>query len=86
MSKHDIDDDELEFMNKVADSIETFMTQSERYIIIPGNDVEEMEKARKRVRKLIKKLRKGDTSVFDYERYQEIRGRMIANEASDEPY
>ena len=55
-------------MNRLADAIEEYLLELESVMIIPDNIIddrgENIEKAIKRTRKLIKKLRKGDTSVF----------------------
>lgn len=55
-------------MNKLADAIEEYLDVLEKVIIIPEEmkkDCEEkIKEGIKRTEKLIKKLRKGDTSVF----------------------
>ena len=55
-------------MNKLADAIEEYLLVLEKVIIIPEDvkkDCEEnIKEGIKRTEKLIKKLRKGDTSVF----------------------
>ena len=55
-------------MNYLADHIETYIDELESTMIIP-NDIaaeheDQIKEALKRCRTLIKKLRKGDTSVF----------------------
>lgn len=78
-------DDEFdkEFMNKLADSIETYMNIVSRYVILLGESKEEYDKAVKKVEKLIKHLRKGKgEKVFDPERYEYIKSRIITEEMS----
>lgn len=62
-------------MNQLADAIEEYLTVLEDIIIIPDDMKEKCEENIKeginRTKKLIKKLRKGDTSVFkDEEEWQ----------------
>lgn len=55
-------------MNKLADVFENYLDELLRVMIIPKDILDDCKKdideATKRVRKLIKKLRKGDRSVF----------------------
>ena len=54
-------------MNKLADAIEEYLNVFRRVIIIPDDlkkDEEKIKEGIRRTEKLIKKLRKGDTSVF----------------------
>lgn len=55
-------------MNKLADHIEEYINMLEEVMIIPSDMMEEYEKRIKKAikvsKKLIDKLRKGDTSVF----------------------
>lgn len=64
----DPDDITKSDMNKVADHIEEYINMLEEVMIIPKDMMEDHEKkinkAIKVSRKLIAKLRKGDTSVF----------------------
>jgi len=60
-------------MKKMADNFESYLDIVDRYVIIDGLSEEEYETAKKRVKKLIKKLRKGEgDEVFDEERYREF--------------
>lgn len=60
----DITDKEMEEM---ADCIEMYINDYDRYIIKEGISRDEYNKARKTVKKLIKKLRKHERSVFNNE-------------------
>lgn len=53
-----------EMMEEQADNLENYLNIVENYIIIKGITKKEKEKAVKKVRKLIKKLREGDKSVY----------------------
>ena len=57
-----------EDMNRLADSIEDYLNLLEEIMVIPKEIIDECEddinEGIKRSRKLIKKLRKGDKSVF----------------------
>lgn len=68
MSKsiNEISDKEMEEM---AENLERYINDYDRYIIKEGVSKEDYAKARKTVKKLIKKLRKHDRSVFrdDYD-------------------
>lgn len=58
------------FMNDMADNLESYLEIIDKYIIIEGLTKEEYDDSVKKVRKLIKKLRKGKgEDVFDEERY-----------------
>lgn len=63
MSKsiNEISDKEMEEM---AENLERYINDYDRYIIKEGVSKEDYAKARKTVKKLIKKLRKHDRSVF----------------------
>ena len=63
MSKsiNEISDKEMEEM---AENLERYINDYDRYIIKEGVSKEDYVKARKTVKKLIKKLRKHDRSVF----------------------
>lgn len=64
----DIDDVSQEDMNKLANIIEEYIDEFEEIMIFPENFLEkhkrDMEVALKRSKQLVKKLRKGDRSVF----------------------
>lgn len=53
-----------EFMKGMANALEDYLYALEEYIIIDGITEEEYDKAIETLKKLIKKLRKGDTSVY----------------------
>lgn len=51
-------------MEEMAENLERYINDYDRYIIKEGVSKEDYTKARKTVKKLIKKLRKHDRSVF----------------------
>lgn len=51
-------------MEQMADSLERYLNDYDRYIIKEGVDEDEYENAKKLIEKLIRKLRKHDRSVF----------------------
>ena len=51
-------------MKQMAESLEEYLSVIENYVIINGLTEKEYEKAVETVKKLIKKLKKGDTSVY----------------------
>ncbi len=65
----DSDSIKTEDMVAFADAIEDYMDLLEEVMVIPDEIkrecTDDIEEAKKRVRKLIKKLRKGDRSVFN---------------------
>lgn len=68
--RNDFDPDDISksSMNKLADHIEEYINMLEEVMIIPSDMMEDHEKRINKAlevsRKLIKKLRKGDSSVF----------------------
>ena len=64
----DPDNISKEDMNRLADAIENYITLLEEIMIIPEEIIDEcgddVEEGIKRSKKLIKKLRNGDKSVF----------------------
>ena len=66
--------------NKIADQLEAYLDAVDNLIIIEGKDVDEIKKAKKKVKKAIKNLREGKPEkVFDEERFEEYeeRGMII---------
>ena len=59
-------------MNDIADSIEGFLDYLEVYIIFEGASEKKLKKNINICKELIKKLRKGDPSVFDISALNEI--------------
>ena len=53
----------------MADRLEEYVYFAKNYLIIEGISPEDKKKAIKVVKKLIKKLRKGDTSVFNMQAF-----------------
>ena len=53
-----------EFMKGMADALEEYLYALEEYIVIDGITEEEYADSINTLKKLIKKLRKGDTSVY----------------------
>ena len=51
-------------MKQMAESLEEYLSVLENYVIINGLTEKEYDKAVETVKKLIKKLKKGDTSVY----------------------
>lgn len=51
-------------MDEMADALQKYISDFDRYIIKEGLSVEEYTKNKKTVKKLIKKLREHDRSVF----------------------
>ena len=66
--------------DKIADQLEAYLDAVDNLIIIEGKDVDEIKKAKKKVKKAIKNLREGKPEkVFDEERFEEYeeRGMII---------
>lgn len=62
-----------ELMSKMADNLESYLNIIESYVIIEGITEEEYNDAVKKIKKLIKKLRKGKgDEVFNRDRYIEL--------------
>ena len=60
-------------MKSMADNLENYLNIIDNYVIIEGITKEEYDDAVKKIKKLIKKLRKGKgDEVFDKERYLEL--------------
>lgn len=59
------------YLNRMADILEQFLQLADRYFIYPDLSVEEYRAARKRIKKAISRMRKGDTRDFDYDRTME---------------
>lgn len=66
------DGDFRELCQKIANSIEEFMELMETYAIFDGMTEDEWNSNIKKLKKLCKKLRKGDPSVFDIDRLNEL--------------
>lgn len=64
MARGSISDITDKQMEEMADSIERYMDDYDRYIIKEGVSKEDYKSAKKNVRKLVKKLRKHDRTVF----------------------
>lgn len=64
MTRGSISDITDKQMEEMADSIERYMDDYDRYIIKEGVSKEDYKSAKKNVRKLVKKLRKHDRTVF----------------------
>lgn len=65
---------DITLMRNMADNLENYLATTEDYIIIKGLTKEEHDRAVKKVRKLIKKLRKGKgEDVFDEDRFLELK-------------
>lgn len=64
MARESISDITDKQMEEMADSIERYMDDYDRYIIKEGVSKEDYKSAKKNVRKLVKKLRKHDRTVF----------------------
>ena len=62
-------------MKAMANSFEEYIDCIDTYAIFDGISEEEWKKHVKRIRKLIKKLRKGDPSVFDIPTLNEVLSR-----------
>lgn len=71
-SDFNYDGDFLGLMRKIADSIESYIDYMETYAIYEGVTESEWNKNIKIANKLIKKLRKGDPSVFNVEALNDI--------------
>lgn len=71
-SEFHYDGDLLELMKNMADGIEFYLNTTTRYMIIENITEEEYKSAVKQIKKLIKKLREGDTSVFSTEGFNEL--------------
>ena len=59
-------------MNEIADSIQGYIDYIETYAIFEGTTESEWDKNMEIAKKLIKKLRKGDPSVFDIPTLNEV--------------
>ena len=58
--------------NEIADHLEAYLDAIDNLIIIEGKNIDEIKKAKKKVRKAIKNLREGKPEkVFDEERFEE---------------
>ena len=65
-----------EMMDRMADDFEEYLELVDEYLIIDGLSEEEYNKAKKKVKKLIKHLRKGNgDKVFDKKKYMEYKRR-----------
>lgn len=62
---HEDPDTLRETMKKMADALECYKDYIETYAIFEGITEKEWEENMKLIKKLIKKLRRGDPSVFD---------------------
>jgi hypothetical protein len=61
-------------MNKMADNLEDFIETTDRFVVIEGLSEEKYRESRKTVKKLIRKLRKGEgDAIFNKERYLEAK-------------
>ena len=67
---HD-DGDVKKMLNEMGDVIESFASYMEKYAIFSCSE-EEWEENRKLIKKLIRKLKKGDPSCLDIDRMNEI--------------
>lgn len=68
---HEKEEKIIKAMKKMADSFECYKDYIETYAIYSGITEKEWKQNVKVVKKLIKKLRKGDPSVFDIEALNE---------------
>lgn len=59
-------------MDQFADSIEGYVDSVNTYFIFEGINKEEWKKMKKQAKKLIRKLREGDPSVFDINVLNEV--------------
>lgn len=59
-------------MTQIADSIEEYVDSINSYFIFDGVHKDEWDMMEKKIKKLIKKLRKGDPSVFDIQTLNEV--------------
>ena len=61
---------------KIADQLESYIDAVDNLIIIEGKDVDDIKKAKKKIKKAIKNLREGKPEkVFDEERFEEYEER-----------
>lgn len=65
------DGDVKKMLNEMGDVIESFASYMEKYAIFSCSE-EEWEENRKLIKKLIRKLKKGDPSCLDIDRMNEI--------------
>ena len=65
------DGDVKKMLNEMGDVIESFASYMEKYAIFSCSE-EEWEENRKLIKKLIRKLKKGDPSCVDIDRMNEI--------------
>lgn len=65
------DGDVKKMLNEMGDVIESFASYMEKYAIYSCSE-EEWEENRKLIKKLIRKLKKGDPSCLDIDRMNEI--------------
>lgn len=80
MSKHYNDSDmyDQEKNDKIADQLESYLDAIDNLIIIEGKNIDDIKKAKKKVKKAIKNLREGKPEkVFDEERFEEYNERGI---------
>lgn len=89
LSTFDDDDDEAEplplsqeYLNHMANILEQFSKLVQTYFIYPDLSREEYAAARKRIKKAVARMRKGDTRDFDFERTMEA----VANGDIPEKY
>lgn len=69
----DVTPEELEFMRKIADDIETYLDYFDTLCICDSLDPKEYEKSYDKIQELIAALRAGAKSkCFDEERYDEL--------------
>lgn len=74
-------EEDKKVMKKMADNLETYIEIVDSKLIIDGITQEEYDEAMSTVKKLIKKLRKGEgDKVFNEERLLELKeaGRFMA--------
>lgn len=65
------DGDVKKMLNEMGDVIESFASYMEKYAIFSCSE-EEWEENRKLIKKLIRKLKRGDPSCLDIDRMNEI--------------
>lgn len=78
-SKYDEEDDEpyeklplsQEYLNRIADILEQFLSMVKTYFIYPELSQEDQAAAKKRIKRAIRRMRKGDTRDFDFDRTME---------------
>lgn len=74
-SEFNYEGDMKEMMRETAESIQQFVDYMEEYTIFEGMTDEEWKENSKTLKKLIKKLKKGDPSVFNVEVFNELNDR-----------